>query len=246
MTAGVPPELIRPLKEQEDMTPYLMPTAFIDSDHPDISAFARKHGAGHGGISGAAVRLYYAVRDLNRYDPYSINLTLNGLKASNVLKLGRGWCVSKAILLAACLRSLGIPARLGYTDVRNHLSTEALRKMMKTGIFRWHGYTSIHLNGEWIKATPVFNKELCEKFRLATLEFNGREDSIYQPFDLDGNRHMEYLADHGEFADVPLDTMITDFKKYYPSVSFNRPEGNFEKEVDAETANLQAGPHAEK
>jgi transglutaminase-like putative cysteine protease len=240
MTAGVPREIIKPIREVLDMTEYLAPTPFIDSDHPDVIAFARKHGAGHGGISGAAVRLYYAVRDGIRYDPYSIDLTLHGLKASTVLELGRGWCVSKSILLAACCRALGIPARLGYADVRNHMSTEALRQMMKTDIFRWHGYTSIYLNGKWIKATSVFNKELCEKFRLATLDFNGREDSIYQPYDLDGNRHMEYLADHGEFSDVPLETMITEFEKYYPSVSFNRPAGDFEQEVEEETANLHS------
>ncbi|HAN61551.1 MAG TPA: transglutaminase family protein, partial [Gammaproteobacteria bacterium] len=88
-----------------------------------------------------AVAVYYAIRDGILYDPYSADISVAGLKATTVLKERRGWCVSKAILLAACCRALGIPARLGYADVLNHLSTEKMRQRMKTNVFYWHGYT---------------------------------------------------------------------------------------------------------
>ena len=42
---------------------------------------------------------------------------------SATLARGYGFCVNKAVLLAALARAVGIPARLGFADVRNHLSS---------------------------------------------------------------------------------------------------------------------------
>jgi len=180
--------------------------------------------------------LYYAVRDGIRYDAYGIELSEHGLSASRALALGRGWCVSKAVLLAACCRALGIPAALGYADVRNHLSTARMREAMQTDVFYWHGYTAIWLDGQWLKATPAFNRELCEKFRMHTLEFDGRADSIYHPYDLDGRQHMEYLAYRGEYVDVPLATMRDDFARYYPGMAQSLGGADFDAEVSSEVA----------
>jgi len=195
---------------------YIKPSATIDSHHTTVSAFASENAGGDArDFRQKAIRLYYAVRDSIRYDPYSIELTVEGLKASHTLSVGRGWCVPKAILLAACCRSLGIPARLGFADVRNHLSTARMREAMKTDVFYWHGYTAIYLDGIWVKATPAFNIELCERFRIRPLDFDGRSDAIYHPLDLNGNRHMEYLQYRGEFADVPIDQIIETFQREY-------------------------------
>ena len=49
---------------------YVEPTDIIDSDHPDIRAFAAERSAGATNPVGKAVCLYYAVRDGIRYDPY--------------------------------------------------------------------------------------------------------------------------------------------------------------------------------
>ncbi len=194
---------------------YLDPTPTVESDHPEIKAFTAKHASDSSNKTQQAISLYYAVRDKIRYDPYSIEVSVDGLKASHTLDTGRGWCVAKAILLAACCRGMGIPARLGYADIRNHLSSERMRQQMKTDIFFWHGYTSIYLDDAWVKATPAFNIELCKKFRIKPLEFDGRIDSIYHPCDLDGNKHMEYLNYRGEFADVPIDQIRKTFIKEY-------------------------------
>jgi hypothetical protein len=126
------------------------------------------------------------------------------MRASTVLANGYGWCVPKAVLLAAVCRAAGIPARLGFADVCNHLSTARMRQSMETPVFYWHGYTDIWIDGAWRKATPAFNLSLCEKFGLKPLDFDGRSDSIYHPFDLAGNRHMEYLHQRGSFDDLPL------------------------------------------
>ncbi len=216
------------------MNPYLTPTQFINFDDPEVSAFAEKNAGKSADPVIQAVSLYYAVRDGIRYDPYSIDLTVEGLRASTTLKNGCGWCVAKAILLAACCRFKGIQARLGFADVKNHLSTERLRQQMKTDIFYWHGYTSICLNGEWLKATPAFNIELCEKFSLKPLEFDGKSDSIYHSFDLKGNRHMEYIAYRAEFADVPLDEITETFRREYLPANDEWRSADFDKDVDEE------------
>jgi transglutaminase-like putative cysteine protease len=193
----------------------LAPTPLIDSDHPAVIAFARRHDATN--ERQRAVDLYYAVRDGLRYDPYRIDLSTAGMKASHALEIGIGWCVTKAALLAAAARATGIPARVGYADVRNHLSTERMRNMLKTDVFLWHGYTELWLDGAWVKATPAFNLELCERFGLLPLEFDGRSDSLYHPFDREGRRHMEYLHQRGAFHEVPLMQIVADFACAYPS-----------------------------
>lgn len=221
---------------QADATACLAPTAMVDSDAPAVCAFAHQHSAGHDTPLAQAVALYYAVRDGIRYDAYGLDLSVDGLRASATLATGRAWCVPKAVLLAAACRALGIPAALGYADVRNHLSTARMREHMKTDVFYWHGYTAILLEGRWVKATPAFNVELCDKFRIRALEFDGREDSIYHPLDLDGRQHMQYLAYRGEFADVPLAAMVADFRLHYPEVSENLAQGDFERDVNREMA----------
>lgn len=188
---------------------------FVDSDHPSVVAFAEETVRGCGDPREAAVALYYRVRDAFRYDPYGIDRSEAGFRASWVLAHGRGFCVSKAALLAAAARAVGIPARLGFADVRNHLTSAKLAETMGTDVFAWHGYTELALEGRWVKATPAFNRSLCEKTGVLPLEFDGREDSVFHPFTADGARHMEYLADHGTFADVPREEMLAAWAEHY-------------------------------
>ncbi|MEZ5646724.1 MAG: transglutaminase family protein [Burkholderiaceae bacterium] len=213
----------------------LAPTATIDADHPDVLAFAREHARGDSERE-RAVALYLAVRDALRYDPYRIDLSEHGMKASTALALGHGWCVPKAVALAAVARAAGIPARLGFADVRNHLSTEKLRETMKTDVFVWHGYTELWIDGAWRKATPAFNLSLCEKFGLLPLEFDGVHDSLYHPFDQAGNQHMEYVNERGSFDDLPLDQILATFEQVYPF--WTRGEsvgGDFAADAERET-----------
>lgn len=215
---------------------HLQPTPTLDADHPAVLAFAQRH-AGAGDARAQAVALYLAVRDGIRYDPYRIDLSPRGLSASQALASGHGWCVPKAVLLAAAARAAGIPARLGFADVRNHLSTERMRRVMQTDVFHWHGYTELWLDGRWVKATPAFNVELCERFGLLPLEFDGLHDSIYHPYDRAGQRHMEYVHQRGSFDDLPLADIVQDFARLYPGLMDPaRLEGaDFTAEVRQET-----------
>jgi transglutaminase-like putative cysteine protease len=212
---------------------FLRPTTMVDADHPDVLAFARDVTRRVTDPVTRARVLYLAVRDGFRYDPYQVDLSVDGLKASRVLADGYGWCVPKSALLAAVCRAAGIPARVGYADVRNHLSTARLRESMGTDVFYWHGYTSIHLDGKWLKATPAFNIELCRKLGLRSLEFDGTADSIYHPYDLAGQRHMEYLHLHGEFADIPRDEILATFDRHYSGL-LKLSKASFDADVEQE------------
>ena len=194
----------------------LLPGRFIDSSHPAIIATARSLADPAGDELKTAIALYYLVRDSIRYNPYRADTFPSAYLASATLAAAEGWCVTKALLLAALCRAAGVPARVGYADVRNHLSTERLRQAMQTDVFYFHGYTSIYLGGRWVKATPAFNIELCRKFGLAPLEFNGLEDSLYHPFDLAGNRHMEYLHERGDYFDLPFEELMAVMREHYP------------------------------
>jgi transglutaminase-like putative cysteine protease len=221
----------------------LRPTPILNSNHPEVAAYAAARTEGARSDLEAAVQLYYAVRDDIRYDPYSAVISADGLSASRALAARRAWCVPKAALLTACCRARGIPARVGFADVRNHLATARMREDMQTEIFYWHGYSAIHLEGKWLKATPAFNLTLCQKAKILPLEFDGRDDAIFQPFDAEGNRHMEYLRMHGEFDDVPLDRIRVSFEQHYAHMlrsvegeTILSSNGDFESEVDAETS----------
>ena len=194
---------------------YLRPGRFVDSDHPLVAKFAAEHARGTDDRE-RAVSLYYAVRDAVRYNPFQNLLLDESYRGSVCLERGEGWCVPKAALLAACARASGIPARVGFADVKNHLTSPRLTERMGTDLFVFHGYTEFLLEGKWLKATPAFNLELCTKFRVRPLEFDGRSDSIFHAFDQDERRHMEYVRERGAYADVPAEEIRRVFSQTYP------------------------------
>jgi len=212
---------------------YLVPGRFIDSDDADVVAFARAATVGTQSPMERALRLYCEIRDGIIYDAYVDMFDPANYRASAVLRQGRGFCVGKAALLSACARVVGIPARVGYADVRNHLTSPKLRERLKSDLFIWHSYAELHLDGCWVKATPAFNAGLCERLGIAPLAFDGRSDSLFQPFDAQGRRHMEYVADHGAFADVPFDQIVAAFRTHYPGLTTKPLEGDFQAEAVA-------------
>jgi transglutaminase-like putative cysteine protease len=197
------------------MKEYLRSASFIDSAHRAVSAFAKKFSRGNSDTE-LAVSLYYAVRDEIRYNPFLDFSDPEAFRASAVLEANEGFCIGKAALLAAAARAAGIPARVGFADVKNHLTTPRLAETMGSDLFIYHGYTELHLEGKWVKATPAFNLALCKRFRVKPLEFDGRSDSIFHAFDEDDRRHMEYLRERGSYADVPTAEIQDAFREAYP------------------------------
>jgi transglutaminase-like putative cysteine protease len=199
----------------EDLAPYLVPTWFIDCDNPTVRRRADEVVAGAASDEERSARLFYAVRDGIRYDPYSITSDPDDYRASTVLAQRAAYCIPKAVALTALARAAGIPARLGFADVRNHLASEKLLARLGTDLFVFHGFTEFWLAGRWVKATPAFNIELCERFGVRPLEFDGRSDALFHECSADGRRHMEYVAERGSFADLPFEEIMRTFAACY-------------------------------
>lgn len=215
---------------------YLAPGGCVDSDHPAVAAFAARVAGDADGPVAAAVRLYYAVRDEIRYDPYRPYAEFDTYRASAVLAAGRGYCVGKAALLAAAARARGIAARLSFADVRNHLATPRLLALTGSDLFIYHGITEFWLDGRWIKATPTFNLSLCDKFQIRPLDFDGTRDAILHPYDRAGRRHMDYVRTHGTYADVPVELIRPAMLAAYPRLAAadaHAAHGDFAKEAEA-------------
>jgi len=201
---------------REDSVLWRRPATFVDSDAPGIKAFARTAAGDRSDARERAVALYYAVRDRVTYTPYCDFRLPETYRASAVLAKGAGFCVGKAALLAAVARAEDIPARLCFADVRNHLCTPRLRALVGGDVFYYHGYVELELDGRWVKATPAFDLTLCERFGVMPLEFDGRQDSVFQPYDRAGRRHMEYVLERGVRADVPMADIVAKFEAEYP------------------------------
>ena len=194
---------------------WLAPTWFVDSDDDAVAEFALDAIGAACAPTEQAVRLFYAVRDGFRYDPYNVDYRADAFRASTVVGSSSNWCVPKSVLLTAAARHVGIPARLGFADVKNHLTTKKLSESMGTDLFAWHGYSVLLIDGRWLKLSTAFNIELCERFGVKPLEFDGTADALMHPFDQAGNRHMEYVNQRGSFDDLPLDAILADFATIY-------------------------------
>lgn len=200
---------------------HLASAIYIDSADPAVQAFAERVAGDAADPVARAVRLFYAIRDGWRYDPFSIRIDPERHRASRILAGGATYCVPKAILLAAAARALGIPSAIGLSDVRNHLTSDKLRERMGGNtLFVDHGYAVLHLEGRWVKAAPAFNIELCDRFGVRPTEFDGHGDAVFQEFDRSERRHMEYVRDHGTWSDLPFDRVMADYRANYPARLF--------------------------
>ena len=193
----------------------LQADAVFNSDHPLVMRHL-SNAVGDGPVEDQMARWYRFVRDSIRYDPFAIDLSPEANAASATLENQRGHCVHKSVLFATGLRALGIPARVGLARVRNHLGTEKLERLLGTDVLTPHGYAA-HWNGRrWVKSTPVFNRELCERLGTAPLDWTPEVDSQFQPMDGQGRRFMEYLEDYGLFDALPRTFLHAELHREYP------------------------------
>ncbi|MCB1176397.1 MAG: transglutaminase domain-containing protein [Leptospiraceae bacterium] len=212
-------------------------TFFLDYNNDIVKEFIQENINNNSTEVEKAISLFYAVRDKILYDPYQIILEPESLKASSVIKRKYGYCVEKAAVLTACLRGAGIKAKIGFANVKNHLTTYKLKNLMKSDVFAYHGYTAIFLNNKWIKVTPAFNLSLCKRAKIKPLDFDGDNNSLFHEFDNLGRKHMEYLQDFGTFDDIPFEKIIDIYEEYYPHLNVRKEKSfgslnkvNFENE----------------
>ncbi|TAH22211.1 MAG: transglutaminase family protein [Cytophagales bacterium] len=199
-----------------DFDKYLQPNFFTDSQHEGITDFVSQHTQSSQNELAKVLSLYYAVRDGFWYNPNQIRIREEDFRASVQVARSEGHCIDKANILAACARAIGVPSRLGFANVTNHIATEKVEKSLGTNVLVFHGYTELFLNGKWVKATPAFNEKLCKKIGVQPLDFDGENDSIFQQYSPSGDKFMEYLHDYGQFAELPFALMMSEWKRFYP------------------------------
>lgn len=192
----------------EQMTAYLRATAAIDCDNATIKEKARVLVGDQKDVRQKARSLFYFVRDGIKYNLYLPSDRPEYFRASRVLEAGEGFCIQKAVLLAALARAAGIPARLHIAAIRNHRAAPEIKKLMGGDVFPTHGYNGLYIDGRWIKAAPTFNLELCRKNSLVPVEFDGEHDAVLPPYDVEGRPYIEYVEDRGYYDDLPFEKII--------------------------------------
>lgn len=183
---------------------YQNPTYLVDSDAELIRKKAENLVKDPNNKNKSAINLFYFVRDRIKYNPYNIVLDIESFKATVTLQRGYGFCVSKAILLAALARSIGLPTRVRFADIINHQLPEKLLDLIKDHTIYYHGFCEFFLGGKWVVVTPAFDREMCEETGLRTVEFDGKNSAVFHKKDLKGRPHINYLKYHKPSDLLPL------------------------------------------
>ncbi len=193
---------------------YLIETEILDYSHPSIVQYVQEFESKARPVDKIKT-LYLKVRDGFIYDPYHLDLRPEALKASVVLSKKRAWCVEKSNLFAAASRLLGIPSRLGYAIVRNHIGVEKLETYLRKPEIVFHGYVEVYVNEQWVACTPAFDKRICRLSGVEPLNFDGKTNSMFQAYSGE-TQFMEYVHYYGVFDDVPVGLMNAEMKEHYP------------------------------
>src|SRR5581483_5075290 len=186
----------------EELRPYLEPTGFIDSDHAEVIAAARRITAGCATDREKLERIYYFVRDM----PYDILASFRYLaegkrRASDVLRAGHAFCMGKASTFVALCRAAGIPARIGFQRLHcpdKPFMSEEVRALWGDRTLPWHSLGEAYLAGRWLKLDATIPAPVAAaKGRPYTREFDGEHDipTVEGPI----------LKELGSYADYPKD-----------------------------------------
>jgi hypothetical protein len=129
---------------------------------------------------------------------------------------------------------------VGFADVRNHLATKQLLEFLGSDLFAYHGFVEFYLDNKWVKATPAFNLELCKRHKVIPLEFNGRVDSIFHPYNTEQKQFMEYVDFHGTYADIPVEEIVKGWEKAYGKERTKQWIAAFEKSGGTSKRNFES------
>lgn len=152
------------------MQDFLKETAFVDFHAPNVAALTKN--LFHDGMPAVekAKTAYEFVRDSIPHS-FDCNAAVITARASQVLEHRTGICHAKANLLAALLRSQGIPA--GFCFQRLTLADDD-----SLG-YCVHAYNAVYLEGKWIRLDARGNKEgVAAQFSLGEpkLAFTNRPE----------------------------------------------------------------------
>lgn len=187
---------------------FLAPAPGIQSDHPRVIALAKEITSRAADHNDMARRLFEYSRDQVAYSIFAPFERLEDYLALSTLKRGRGFCIQKAALLCTLARAAGIPARMGFADIKNHQLSGHLAEIAPDGVLYYHSFTEWLLDGRWLKATPSFDRALTEKQGWRLVEFIPGQDLVLPATDLEGRPHVTYLKYRGWRLGVPLQEAV--------------------------------------
>jgi transglutaminase-like putative cysteine protease len=197
------------------MEDYLKPTATIDCGNQLIREKAWDLTKRANDTPAKARNLFYWVRDEIKYNPFVPLEVFGSYRATETVRRGEGSCIEKAAVLAGLARAVGIPARLHFADIRNHLVSSRLLEVMRTNLISYHGYSELHIGGKWVKATPAFDLAMCQEKRIVPVEFDGQHHALLHSRNSDGKLHIEYVQDLGHSIDVPVEEILAAWMRHY-------------------------------
>lgn len=205
-----------------EMEKYLRCTNIVDCDAESIRKKAAALTKGLKTDKEKAIALFYFVRDTIKYNPYDSADRYEYSIASATLKRGYGLCFQKAAVLVAMCRAVGIPARFGFADIRNHiLSQRFLDMMCGSNILIYHGFAEIYLDGRWVIATPAYDAQMCQENGFIVPEFDGEHDAKLSRYAKDGRLHIEYIKPRGSYDDLPWDEIYAAGAEHIASLGFD-------------------------
>lgn len=190
------------------------PQPFIESSHPEIHALAASLRRDDPSERELAVKAFEHLRDAVRYE-FLAKFQPDAYRASYVLEHGRGFCVQKAVLLAALLRACGLPSALVLSELRDHTMPARISKAMGTDVMHGHGLTAVYLDGDWHLIDASHDAAMAQRKGYATVEWDGFGDALIAATTLDGRPHAEFVSVQGVFLDLPYDALLRSFAVAY-------------------------------
>lgn len=179
---------------------FLASTPIIDADHRQVAAQAKRLSLGQSDLA-AVRRIYQWVRDAV---PHTGDLGEGPITctASEVLEHGTGICYAKSHLLAALLRSIGVPAGLVYQRLTKDPPHEG---------FELHGLNSVWIESwrRWVLCDARGNREATNDLPPVDAELTPTGDRL--AFEIDPEKGEK--TDPRVFAD-PLPSVIDALTEY--------------------------------
>jgi transglutaminase-like putative cysteine protease len=206
----------------EELMPYLAPSPGVECEDGGIRTLADELTRGKLSSREKAAALFLFARDQVRYVPYAPFESVEDYLGPMVLERGYGFCTQKTSLLVGLCRAAGIPARFRFADLVNHNMPGRLEWVMQSNRMIFHTYAELFVEGRWLKATPSFERSLCEKMGWRLVEFDGTTDAVLPATDLSGRPHIGYVLDRGTDAGIPLQSMLDAWLEGYGEEAMGR------------------------
>ena len=158
---------------QKLLDPFIQPTVFLQSDHPEISRLAAKIVDGEKDARKAALRIKDWV-----YKEIAKEPTVSIPNALEVLQTRKGDCNEHTVLFNALARAAGIPAKtvVGVVYVR--------------GAFYYHAWSEVWL-GQWVSLDSVLDQFPADATHIKFIE--GEIDRQIDILQLIGNLKIQVI-----------------------------------------------------